>query len=112
MRTLRIDLETFSSVDLIKCGVYKYAESDDFEILLFGFAFDDEPIQVIDITKAAQHLRHNALAVLPRVTMHYTIQMLLKELGMRTSKEYVLSSISINIVMPSNGAVPRFWLDI
>lgn len=36
MQTLSIDIETYSSVNLPKCGVYKYAESPDFEILLFG----------------------------------------------------------------------------
>ena len=50
MRTLSIDIETYSSVDLTKCGVYAYAESPDFEILLFGYAWDDEPVQVIDLT--------------------------------------------------------------
>ena len=40
IRELSVDLETFSSVDLKKCGVYKYAESDDFEILLFGYSVD------------------------------------------------------------------------
>lgn len=51
MTVLRIDLETYSSVDLKKCGVHKYAESDDFEILLFAFAFDDEPVQVVDLAQ-------------------------------------------------------------
>jgi len=50
MTVLQIDLETYSSVDLIKCGVYRYVESPDFEILLFGFAYNDEPVQVIDLT--------------------------------------------------------------
>lgn len=50
MRILSIDIETFSSVSLKKCGVYAYCESPDFEILLFGYAFDDEPVQVIDLT--------------------------------------------------------------
>jgi DNA polymerase len=50
MTILQIDLETYSSVDLIKCGVYRYVEAPDFEILLFGFAFDDDPVQVIDLT--------------------------------------------------------------
>lgn len=50
MKTLTIDIETYSSVSLQKCGVYAYAESPDFEILLFGYAFDDEPAQVIDLT--------------------------------------------------------------
>lgn len=51
MTTLRIDLETYSSVDLKKCGVHKYAESPDFEILLFAYAFDDEPVQVVDLAR-------------------------------------------------------------
>jgi DNA polymerase len=47
---LQIDIETYSSPDLIKCGVYRYVEAPDFEILLFGFAYDDDPVQVIDLT--------------------------------------------------------------
>ncbi|MCZ8518866.1 DNA polymerase [Paenibacillus caseinilyticus] len=50
MTVLQIDLETYSSVDLKKSGVYRYVEAPDFEILLFGFAFDDDPVQVIDLT--------------------------------------------------------------
>ncbi|MCD7763683.1 MAG: DNA polymerase [Lachnospiraceae bacterium] len=46
---LSIDLETYSSVDLGKCGVYKYCESDDFEILLFAYAFDDDEVLIIDM---------------------------------------------------------------
>ena len=49
MRTLSIDIETYSSVDLRSCGVYAYAASPDFEILLFGYAYDDDPVQVIDL---------------------------------------------------------------
>jgi len=49
MRTLSIDIETYSSYDLTEVGVYKYVEAPDFEILLFGYAFDDEPVQVIDL---------------------------------------------------------------
>lgn len=49
MTTLRIDLETFSSVDLRKCGMHRYVESPDFEVMLFAYAFDAEPVQVIDL---------------------------------------------------------------
>lgn len=49
MRVLSIDIETFSSVNLQKCGVYKYAESEDFEILLFGYAVDGGVVQVVDL---------------------------------------------------------------
>ena len=44
---LHIDLETYSSVDLTKSGLYKYVQSPDFEILLFAYAYDDGPVQVI-----------------------------------------------------------------
>lgn len=50
MSVLQIDLETYSSVDIMKSGVYPYVEAPDFEILLFGFAFDDDPVQVVDLT--------------------------------------------------------------
>lgn len=49
MKKLSIDLETYSSVDLGKSGVYKYAESEDFEILLFAYSIDDEEVKVIDL---------------------------------------------------------------
>ncbi len=44
-----LDLETYSSAPLPKCGVYRYCDAPDFEILLFSYAFDDEPIQTIDL---------------------------------------------------------------
>ena len=49
MRTLSIDIETFSDVDLKKCGVYKYASSPAFEILLFGYAVDGGAVRVVDL---------------------------------------------------------------
>ncbi len=49
MKVLSIDIETFSSVNLQKCGVYKYAESEDFEILLFGYTVDGGTVQVVDL---------------------------------------------------------------
>ena len=49
IKTLSIDLETFSNVDLKKCGVYKYAESPNFEILLFGVSVDGGEVIVYDL---------------------------------------------------------------
>lgn len=46
---LHIDLETYSSVDIRKSGLYKYVQSPDFEILLFAYAYDDDPVEVIDL---------------------------------------------------------------
>ena len=49
MKTLSLDLETFSDVDLSKCGVYKYVSSPAFEILLFGFSVNGGDVQVVDL---------------------------------------------------------------
>ena len=49
MQYLSIDIETYSSVNLQKAGVYKYAESPDFEILLFGYSVDGGAVHVIDL---------------------------------------------------------------
>ena len=44
-----IDIETYSSAPLPKCGVYRYCDAPDFEILLFSYAFDDTPVKTIDL---------------------------------------------------------------
>lgn len=49
MKAISIDIETFSSVNLSKSGVYRYAEGDDFEVLLFGYSIDGGEVQVIDL---------------------------------------------------------------
>ena len=54
MHTLSIDIETFSSVSIKDSGAYKYALSDDFEILLFAYSFDNAPVQVIDLACGEQ----------------------------------------------------------
>lgn len=51
MKELSIDLETFSDVDLKKSGVYRYAESPNFEILLFAYSVNNGPVIVIDIAQ-------------------------------------------------------------
>lgn len=51
MKTISIDLETYSDVDLQKCGVYKYAQSENFEILLFGYSVDGGEVSVVDIAQ-------------------------------------------------------------
>ena len=49
IKEMSIDLETYSDVDISKCGAYKYAESDNFEILLFGVSIDGGEVQVFDL---------------------------------------------------------------
>ena len=49
MESINIDIESFSSVDLSKCGVYRYASSPDFDILLFGYSVDGGDVHVVDL---------------------------------------------------------------
>ena len=49
MRELGIDIETYSSNDLVNCGVYKYVEAPDFTILLFAYALDGGPVKCVDL---------------------------------------------------------------
>lgn len=63
IKTLSLDLETYSSVDLAKCGVYKYAESPDFEILLFAYSINEGPVQVVDVA-CGEEVPEEVLAVL------------------------------------------------
>lgn len=54
MKKLSIDIETFSDIDLIKCGVYKYADSPAFEILLFAYSIDDGEIHIVDLVSGEE----------------------------------------------------------
>lgn len=63
MSLLAIDIETFSDVDLPKCGVYAYSDSPLFQILLLAYAFDDEPTQVVDLA-CGERLPERVLAAL------------------------------------------------
>lgn len=71
MRHLSIDIETKSSVDIGKAGLYKYAQSEDFEILLFAYSPDYGPVQVIDLT-AGEQIPEDVMAALrqPEVIKH------------------------------------------
>ena len=63
MKEMSIDLETFSDIDISKSGVYKYAESDRFEILLFGVSIDGGPVQVYDLA-CRDHVPEEILSAL------------------------------------------------
>lgn len=60
---LGLDLETYSSAPLPKCGVYRYCDAPDFEILLFSYAFDDAPVQTIDLA-GGEHIPNDVLIAL------------------------------------------------
>lgn len=68
MKEISIDLETYSDIDIKKCGAYKYAESDNFEILLFGVSVDNGPVTVYDLTTGDQ-IPNDILAALSDETV-------------------------------------------
>lgn len=63
MKTLSIDIETYSDIPLQKTGVYRYCESPNFEILLFGYSIDSGPAQVVDLA-CGEHIPKEVLAAL------------------------------------------------
>lgn len=69
--TLSIDIETYSSVDIKRAGMYKYVQSPDFEILLFGYSFDGGPVRIIDLAQG-EKLPAEVISALqdPLITKH------------------------------------------
>ena len=63
MKTLSIDIETYSDIPIQKTGVYRYSESPNFEILLFGYSIDSGPVQVVDLP-CGEHIPKEVLAAL------------------------------------------------
>ena len=63
MKTLSIDIETYSDIPLQKTGVYRYCESPNFEVLLFGYSIDSGPVQVVDLA-CGEHIPKEVLAAL------------------------------------------------
>ena len=53
-KNLFIDVETYSSVDIKESGAYKYIESPDFEILIIGYALNDNPVKIIDLAQGEE----------------------------------------------------------
>ena len=58
-----LDLETYSSAPLPRCGVYRYCDAPDFEILLFSYAFDDAPVKTVDLA-SGETLPQEAISAL------------------------------------------------
>lgn len=63
MKTLSIDIETYSPGPLVKCGVYRYCQAPEFEVLLFGYSVDSGPVQVVDLA-AGERIPADVLAAL------------------------------------------------
>ena len=54
MKTINIDIETFSSINISKSGIYKYVESEDFEVLLFAYSIDGGKTEIVDIANGEE----------------------------------------------------------
>ena len=67
---LSVDIETYSDVDIGKAGLYKYAESPVFQILLFAYKLDDAPVEVVDLTKEALPPELTQMLLDPSVVKH------------------------------------------
>ena len=70
---LSIDVETYSDCP-IKYGAQRYVDDTTFEILLFAYSFDDEPVEVIDMTKDQPSTQHLRCYVLKSITLMRTIR--------------------------------------
>lgn len=71
MKHLSIDIETYSSVDIKKSGLYKYVQSDDFQVLLFAYSVDGGEVQIIDLTNGEEIPFNIKIALLsPEVVKH------------------------------------------
>ena len=71
MKTLSLDLETYSSVDLGKASVYRYVESPDFDLLLFGYSVDGGEARVVDLAQGERI----PLEIIDALTDHARAQM-------------------------------------
>lgn len=92
MINVSIDIETYSSADLRKCGVYRYVEAPDFEVLLIAWAVEDGPVQVTDLTAEPLPEELRTMLTNPLVIKHaYNAQFertcLSKLLGVRLPPE-------------------------
>ncbi len=63
VKKLHVDIETYSSIDIASCGSYKYMESIDFEILMVAYAFDEQPVKIVDLSQG-EKLPQDFLSVL------------------------------------------------
>ena len=74
MKTLSIDIETYSDEPLQKNGVYRYVESPNFEILLFAYSIDSQPVQVIDLACGEQIPKDVLLALEDETAFNATFE--------------------------------------
>ncbi|MCK1996824.1 DNA polymerase [Psychrobacillus psychrodurans] len=69
MKEISIDIETFSATDLLKSGVYRYVEDPDFEILLFAYSIDGEPVEIVDFASGFDEMPEDVFNALTDPTV-------------------------------------------
>lgn len=121
MKNLEIDIETYSSVDLKKCGVYKYAESPDFEILLFGYSVDGGAARTVDLACGERIPREILDALLDKKVTKWAfnaqfericLSSFLSKQGIAFDKnheDYVHSNSSVRFLHPSSWKCSMVW---
>ena len=113
IETLSLDLETYSGYDLSKCGVYKYAESPDAEILLFGYSINNGPVIVIDVA-SGEEIPQDVLKALPDDTVtkwafNATFERIFLSVWLKRNYSEYFSSYSIPEDTVGNYLDPSSW---
>lgn len=121
MKNLEIDIETYSSVDLKKCGVYKYAESPDFEILLFGYSVDGGAARTVDLACGERIPREILDALLDKKVIKWAFNAQFERICLSSflskqgidfdtnHEDYVHSSCSVRFLHPSSWKCSMIW---
>lgn len=113
MNSISIDIETFSSNDLSKCGVYKYVEAPDFDILLFGYAVDGGKVVVVDLA-AGEEIPEDVLAALAdenitKWAFNSNFERVCLSEWLRKNKPEYFDSYSVDGDTVGNYLNPRGW---
>lgn len=121
MKNLEIDIETYSSVDLKKCGVYKYAESPDFEILLFGYSVDGGVVRTVDLACGERIPREILDALLDKKVIKWAFNAQFERICLSSflskqgiafdtnHEDYFHSNSSVRFLHPSSWKCSMVW---
>ena len=112
MKSISIDIETYSSVNLARSGVYRYAESEDFEILLFGYSIDGKEVNVIDLTQGEKIPEEIIMALQDKTIIKWAFNAMFericlsKFLGLETGKYLNPSSWRCSMIWSAYMGLP------
>lgn len=112
MKSISIDIETYSSVNLARSGVYRYTESEDFEILLFGYSIDGKEVNVIDLTQGEKIPEEIIMALQDKTIIKWAFNAMFericlsKFLGLETGKYLNPSSWRCSMIWSAYMGLP------